>query len=218
MAFRNQLAPKIWLLPLTLQPSRQYHVYRRRALAQSLPGGVCLLLKAIGASEGWRNAIRYHTRSLSQPATRIPPWAGFSLPPKALLHIEVTCPSPKTANWPRAVDGPEVTPCVILLEKTRILCNFIKLSPRSWPLHPVICQPRLPRRFGDRAAARPQCRSYAPKIPILCNFMRKFRRPVSKPGTSRNGEKLQGPALEAAEKILEGRGSFPRRLTPSCLQ
>ena len=55
-------------------------------LAQSLPGGVCLLLKAIGASEGWRNAIRYYTRSVSQPAMRIPPL--------------VVCQSPKIANWP----------------------------------------------------------------------------------------------------------------------
>jgi hypothetical protein len=128
--FRNQLAPKIWSLPLTLQPSRQYHVYRRRALAQSLPGGVCLLLKAIGASEGWRNAIRYHTRSLSQPATPIPPLAGFSLPPKALLQTQATCQSPKIANWPRAV-MPEVTPCVILLSKKPNFMQFYKIVPAS---------------------------------------------------------------------------------------
>ena len=53
---------------------------------------------------------------------------------------------------------PEVTPCVILLEKTPILCNFIKLSP-----------PGLPAGLGRRgrgAAAMLQ------KSPILCNFMR----------------------------------------------
>jgi hypothetical protein len=55
-------------------------------------GGVCLLLKAIGASEGWRNAIRYHTRSLSQPAR--PAVGGLFFAPKG------ACPSPKTANWP----------------------------------------------------------------------------------------------------------------------
>ena len=162
-------------LPLTLQPSTQYHVYRRRVLAQSLPGGVCLLLKAIGASEGWHNAIRYHTRSLSQPPTRIPPLAGFSLPPKALLQTEVTCQSPKTANWPRAMDaGRVVATCVILLEKTRILCNFIKLFPPAFP--------------AGLGTARPGWPQLCSKNPNFIQFYEKTPAPVSKPGSFRNVE------------------------------
>ena len=162
---------KIWSLPFTLQPSRQYHVYGRRVLAQSLPGGVCLLLKAIGASEGWRNAIRYHTRSLSQPATPIPPLAGFSLPPKALLQTELTCQSPKIANWPRAVDAGSDT----LRDSARKSPNFMqfyKIVPALLAASPGVCLPRLPRPVWDRAAG---CSSYARKTPILCNFMKKIR-------------------------------------------
>ena len=90
--------------------------------------------------------------------------------------------------------------------KTRILCNFIKLSPRSWPLHPVYASLAFPAGLGT---ARPRCLSYAPKIPTLWNFMRKLRRPVSKPGTSRNGEKTPGPGFRGCGKNPGGARVVP---------
>jgi hypothetical protein len=86
---------------------------------------------------------------------------------KALLQTEVTFQSPKTANWPRAVNAGSDT-LRDFGQKTRILCNFIKLSP-----------PASPARFGDRAAWVPQLCS---KDPNFMQFYEKTPAPGEQTG------------------------------------
>ena len=92
---------------------------------------------------------------------------------------------------------PEVTPCVILLEKTRILCNFIKLSPRSWPAHPL---------YAFLAGWGPLGR-----VPQLCskkpNFMQ-FYEKTAAPGEQlrKNPTFLKGTAFRPSINSAEDYG------------
>jgi hypothetical protein len=108
-----------------------------------------LLLKAIGASEGWRNAIRYLTGSLSTSNTHTAVGGLFFAPKGTLAN--------RTHLSPRAVSVGSDT----LRDSARKSSNFMQF----YKIVPALL---------DRAAG---CRSYAPKDPNFMQFYEKTPAP-----------------------------------------